>query len=374
MADVYPQITVAGGPRERGLQHGEQARDRVRLSVRAYEEVFAHLTGWDWNAVKANARRFVPAITAYDARYLAEMEGIAAGAGLEPDDVLALNVRTEVMFAARAAGALRLQALPVECTSFALLPQATSNGHTLIGQNWDWLSHAVETTIVLIAHQEDERPSFATVVEAGLLAKTGFNSAGIGLAVNALVTDADRGAAAVPFHIILRGVIESPTISDALDAVQRLPRSSSGNILVAHADGVAVDLETEPGDYRNVFRVFPDADGVIVHANHYETGSRSHDDLLVWLAPCSPFRADRLRRLIRQAHRELSSEALSRMLADHVGYPLSVCYHQDPRLHPRLEGGVTVASVVMDLDERRLLLAEGQPCSAAFREVALAGF
>ena len=36
---------------------------------------------------------------------------------------------------------------------------------------------------------QDDGPDFVTVVEAGLLAKTGMNSSGIGLATNALVTD-----------------------------------------------------------------------------------------------------------------------------------------------------------------------------------------
>jgi hypothetical protein len=41
---VYPRIRVEGDARERGRQHGEAARERVRRSVEAYEEVFAHYT------------------------------------------------------------------------------------------------------------------------------------------------------------------------------------------------------------------------------------------------------------------------------------------------------------------------------------------
>jgi hypothetical protein len=74
----------------------------------------------------------------------------------------------------------------------AVLPGASENGHTLLGQNWDWLIHAWETTVVLESEQ-DQGPNFVTVVEAGLLAKTGMNAAGLGLVTNTLVSDRDIG-------------------------------------------------------------------------------------------------------------------------------------------------------------------------------------
>jgi isopenicillin-N N-acyltransferase-like protein len=52
--------------------------------------------------------------------------------------------------------------------------------------------------------RQDEGPDFVTVVEAGLLAKTGMNAAGLGLVTNALVTDADVGEPGLPYHVLLR--------------------------------------------------------------------------------------------------------------------------------------------------------------------------
>ena len=89
------------GPRARPA-YGEEARDRVHRSVEAYREVFAAYTGWDWHAVTERARAYEALIEQFDPRYLEEMRGIADGAGLQGADVLAINVRTEVMFAAKA--------------------------------------------------------------------------------------------------------------------------------------------------------------------------------------------------------------------------------------------------------------------------------
>ena len=59
---MYPRIEVEGGPAERGRQYGEAARERVRRSVEAYGEVFAHYAGWDWERVRAEAARHFAAV------------------------------------------------------------------------------------------------------------------------------------------------------------------------------------------------------------------------------------------------------------------------------------------------------------------------
>ena len=52
------------------------------------------------------------------------MEGIAKGAGKEYADILALNVRTEIVFGAFSDG----------CTAVSL----KSPDKSYLGQNWDW--------------------------------------------------------------------------------------------------------------------------------------------------------------------------------------------------------------------------------------------
>jgi isopenicillin-N N-acyltransferase-like protein len=363
---TFPQIRVEGGPRDRGRAYGEQASERVHVSLDAYAQVFEQYAGWDWPRVTAEALRFESAIQEYEPRYLEEMRGLAEGAAVGYEDVLALNVRTEIMFAAKARQAREAMRQPSECSAFAVLPGASATGHTLVGQNWDWLLHSFETVVVLEAHQE-EGPDFVTVVEAGLLAKTGMNSSGIGIATNALVTDCDDGTPAVPYHVVLRALLDSETISDALVAVQRAPRSSSANYLVAAEDGVAVDIEAAPGDFSRLFLLFPE-DGVLLHTNHFRSPAFDGKDVSLWIMPDSPFRLDRLHTLTREAGPALSSEAFQAVLADHANYPLGLCCHPDERLDFN-DQSATVASVIMDLDTRTLWLAEGHPCSIPYREL-----
>jgi isopenicillin-N N-acyltransferase-like protein len=357
----YPFVRVEGAPRERGRQYGEQTRDRVRLSVDAYREVFASLAGWDWSRVTDEARRFEAPIEAYGPKYAEELRGIAEGAALPLEDVLAINVRTEVMFAARArqAAAAGLG----ECSAFAALPGATANG-TLVGQNWDWLPHSFDTAVVLEARQDDG-PDFVTVVEAGLLAKTGMSSSGIGLVTNALATDADRGEPAVPYHVLLRAILDAETIADALATLQRAPRSSSAGYLLAHDDGLAAYVEAAPGDFSQLYMVHPDA-GLLLHTNHFLSERFRGKDVSLWAIPDSPFRLERLRALLDAADRPLTVETFEDALSDHAGYPSAICCHPDARHVPH-DQGATVVSAIMELDARRLWLADGPPCETRYR-------
>jgi isopenicillin-N N-acyltransferase-like protein len=365
---MYPRIGVEGGPAERGRQYGEAARERVRRSVEAYGAVFEHYAGWDWERVRAAAAAYRAPIAAYEPRYAEEIDGVAAGAGVDPLDVLAINVRTEIMFAATARDLTRA---PAECTAFAAVPSRTADGALLVGQNWDWLLHAADTTVVLEARQDDG-PDFVTVVEAGLLAKTGLNSAGMAIATNALVSAADAGRPAVPYHVLLRALFDAETPADALSALGRQERSSSANYLLAHADGIALDVEAAPGDYSRLWLGYPE-DGVILHTNHFcHPGFDGRDVGLVSMSD-TPFRLMRARQLVAEHPAPLDRAFFEALLADHAAHPHGVCCHPDPRYDP-LDTSATLASLIMEPATRRLWVAAGTPCAAPFELLDYGGW
>lgn len=364
--NAFPHVRVEGSALARGRAYGSQARGRVRRSVAAYREVFAHYAGWDWATVRREAARFEAPIAAFRPAYLDEIRGIAEGAGLDPGDVLAINVRTEVMFAAKARQAAGRPRTPDGCTAFAVVPAPGRDGSALIGQNWDWLPHTSETVVVLEASQ-DEGPDFVTVVEAGLLAKTGMNSSGLGLVTNALVTDADAGTPGIPYHLVLRAILDCETVSDALVALQSGERSSAANYLIAHRDGTAVNVEAAPGDFSRLYLLFPSA-GVMLHTNHFLSPRFGGKDVSVWAMPDSPLRLQRIAAGLSVLDGPPMLEDFRALLADHANYPSGLCCHPDSRMDP-YDQGATVASVLMDLGARRMYLADGNPCSAPYRRL-----
>jgi isopenicillin-N N-acyltransferase-like protein len=356
----FPRIRVEGGPAERGQQYGAQAASRIKRGIEIYQEIFEHYAGWDWAKVVKHAHSFEPVFESYRSHFLTEMRGIAEGAGVSLGDILALNVRTEVMFAGVARAAAK------ECTAFVALPEVTKDRHTLIGQNWDW-KPATSETLVILEVEPEKGPRFVTVVEAGMLAKIGFNSAGIGLTTNALVSDHDKGLPAVPYHAVLRAVLESETPAAALLAITYHRRSSSANYLIGHRDGEAINVETAPGDYSRVYVQFPEGE-VYGHANHFASPGFGLKDVGMWEGPGSLFRAHRVKKLLERSAGEVTVEVSQKVLTDHFSNPSSICSHTDPKLSP-VEQFATITSVIMDLDTREMWVTNGNPCQTPYHHL-----
>jgi isopenicillin-N N-acyltransferase like protein len=358
----YPRIRVSGSPRERGIQYGEQARERVHRGKAGYEKAFALSAGWTWDQAVAAAAHLVGPVREVFPQYVEEMEGIAEGASLPFADVFTMNARTEVMWAATVRKTeVERARFARECSSFALMPARTASGHTYLGQNWDWLVHSFDSLVVLEVEQEG-KPNFVTVVEAGLLAKASLNSSGLAVGVNTLVTSADTAEPGIPFHVLIRAFADCDSLTEAIYTASKHLRSSSGNYLLAHADGLAVNLETTPGDFRGVTPQLP-VDGALVHTNHFTSPVVGSQDVGHYAMADSLVRLQRVQASIALSPTPATVDSLHAALSDHADFPSAVCCHPDVR-EVDGEQWATVMSVIMDLDERTIYLSEGNPCES----------
>lgn len=356
----FPYFHVsAEDPFERGVELGRASAKYVRGSVDVYRETFAHYTGLSWDDVRDRAAGFFAPIANYDAAIAREMEGLAAGASVTLEDILAINARTEIMFG--------LSTLPPpECTSFYVGPSASADGHALMGQNWDWRTRTGETTI-LVEIEQPPRPAFLMLAEAGLVGKLGFNSAGVGVAANTLVSDLDRGEPAVPFHVVLRGILNSSSFTEGIDAVNRAPRAASANYIIGTVVGEAVDFETAPGGADTAFPIEP-RDGVIAHANNFDCAIPFRDATAgQWLD--SPVRRRVLTELLEDSRGRLDRESIAALLEDHTCMPNAICRHPDTMQH-EVERSSTVASWIIDLTAGVASVCAGPPCEGAYVEVS----
>ncbi len=359
------RVSVEGSPLQRGRQYGEQARTQVHQSIAAYQRVFTHYADWDWAKVVLHASRYKQVVEDFAPHAVEEMRGIAEGSGVEFGDILALNVRSEVMFASGAQNNKKLSgALANECSSFAVLPEVTANSHTIIGQNWDWLLHARDT-VVLVHARRDEGPDYVTIVEAGLLAKTGVNAAGVASCTNTLVSFLDDGAVGVPYHVLLRRLLDAESITDGVATVVNAQKALSGNFLLGDVDGLAIDMEVNPGGVTSVRTLMPSG-GVLAHTNHFLSPDFARSDSRIGTSPSTLFRLDCLESTLRRGAPTLTIKNLQDALSDHRNFPVSVCAHGDERAS-EYERYATIASVIYDLDAHEIYLAAGAPCSGDFR-------
>ena len=358
----YPRIRVGGTPFERGRQYGEQASQQVAHSRRGYEESFAQ-KGISWQAALEQAAPHGDAIRASFPEIWQEIEGIAAGSGWPVADILALNCRTEILWSAYTAAAAPGASAGSECSSFAVAPSHTRDGNTLLRQNWDWLVHAFESVVVLEVEREDG-PNYVTIVEAGLLGKTMLNSAGLWMCVNTLVTTRDGHAPGIPFHVMLRALADAEHVFDAVEMLAAHQRASSGNYVLASADGAILNVEVEPGGPEGVHPVLQ-VHGRTAHTNHFLSALHSGSDLAPLAMSDSYVRLARLHQSLGESG-GVGVHELEAALKDHSDFPGSICCHPDPR-SPAPSQWASIMSVIMDVGARTLHLAEGNPCSTERR-------
>ena len=362
----WPVVRASGGPRERGRSYGTAARERVHRSIELYDAVFRHYTGLGWAEVRDRAGAFAEWFDDTDVQLLPELEGIAEGAGVDAEDVLALNVRTEVMFGLDTRAA---RAAAKECTAIGAAPARTTDGQVLVAQNWDWKPATLETC-VLLAMRPTGRPAFVTLVEAGLFAKAGMNDAGLAVATNALTSSRDRGAPGVPYHAILRRMLTSATHADAVAEVTQRRRASSANYLLGSHDGGITDLEAGPGGRDTVWTTTGD---LVCHANHFVRPDRPFKDLALLDGRESPHRQDSAQRSLADA--DIDVTAIERALQAHAGPDRgegSVCSHGDAAAVPEADY-VTIAGIVMDPGDATMHITHGNPCETPFESYALEG-
>ncbi|MFE0427284.1 C45 family autoproteolytic acyltransferase/hydolase, partial [Streptomyces sp. NPDC058953] len=269
-------------------------------------------------------------------------------------DVRALNLRTEILFWARARTAGGGPG-PHECTAFADL----RGPEPIVGQNWDWLPFAHDT-VVILQTEPVNGPRWVSVVEAGLLAKFGMNSAGLTVLTNALVTSEDRGSPGMPYHLLLRALLESESVEAAEETLRTAHRSSSANYLIA-AGNRALDIEARPGGPSTLTR-HPVAPGTLfVHTNHF-TAPVATTDVGPAVFPDTHARHRRATALAEQMPYP-SVAAWQEVLRDHEGRPESICCHPNPEARHELERSSTVASAIVEPERRTLHLALGRPCT-----------
>ena len=368
---TYRRIRVSGNPRERSRQYGVAAAEEIHRTKAGYERVFAE-KGISWQQATEIARGFVDDVAAWRPEFMAEVEGIAQGSGLTTDDIFTINCRTEVLWSAAVAEAATSRETPRgECSSFALTPRDGLGRGTLVGQNWDWLEVLSDTVVVLEVEREDG-PNYVTVVEAGLLAKTTLTEAGMALAINTLLSSLDGSPGGIPFHFLIRAIADHTSISGVLDMLSSVPRASSGNYVVGSAEGEVMNIETAPGGAENVFPTAGKPHSVL-HTNHFQRDIIGGVDLAPDQMHDSYLRLEQIEKLIATQADELTVDDIQHALADHTGYPSSVCCHPDTADAPA-DRWQTLAGIIMEPATGVMHLAEGSPCAKPWTTVDYSAF
>ncbi len=353
----FQHVRVSGSAFERGKQLGQLAKQQINHNIETYKALFWEMAHVKWEAARAHAVQYIPWIERYDAEILEEIKGISAGSGHDLLDLITLNARSEII-TNLAEGDVATDG----CTSMAAVPEITKNQTMLLGQNWDW-NNRVKPGMIVAEIDQSPRPTILMVTEAGIVGKIGMNSAGIGVCLNFLGTS--ERVVGVPVHIVLRGILNSSTLPQAVGQAARMQRGTSANYLIAHREGEVLDVESTPTNYDVLYP----ADGRLVHANHF-IGPRSItiQDTARILSPDSHLRQGRASKQLTLYGNAVDPDAFKQIFRDHGGSPDGICRHgetQPPDLGRQLISS-TVFSIIMNLSAGTFELAVGQPCNNSY--------
>jgi isopenicillin-N N-acyltransferase like protein len=334
--------TDATDPRERGHAAGVALAARAAVCLDAYLPLFE-----DGGRTRDDVRRFGARVLERTGRWhaplAAELEAFALGAQREPELVAALNGRTELLCLA-------------ECTTVGRCESADG---PWLAQNWDWYADAPERCVVWSAAVEGAR--FATMTEAGILAKVGVSTRGIAVALNILYHASDgRDELGIPVHLVLRRLLgEAGSVGEAWDLLRETPFSASSCITVIDAGGDGACFELSPA---GVARVEPD-DGLLAHANHFLDHGLARaegDQPDEWLA------GSRARLAAARNTAPADLDGALALLATHEGDPQAICRHDEPSGEAGRPLVDTVVSLAMRPGVPELRVAAGRPCEHAF--------
>ena len=198
------------------------------------------------------------------------------------------------------------------------------------------------------------RPVVSLVTEAGLLCKSGINSSGVSVFVNAIKA---RGVKfdAVPIHIALRTVMDCHSRLKAIAKLQSLTLGTSGHILIADKTG-GTSLEFS---HLDISQLEMD-NGQIAHTNHFLV-KHAPGVVDACIFPDSLSRMKRITVLLEGASEQVTEgmspiESFERMLEDEDGFPTAINRKSSP-----IRRSETLYSFVADLDGSTARLRLGRP-------------
>jgi isopenicillin-N N-acyltransferase-like protein len=238
------------------------------------------------------------------------------------------------------------------CTSFAVAPAATLAGQPFSGQTKDTHLNRALRFQVLSLRLTDHPASALTLTYPGWLFGHGFVAGGCAIFRNSLYAGATAGGR-IPYFVWGLLALHCPTVAAVAELSRQFPPIEQSHAAVADEQGGILGCEFGQGG----LGLLEPEQGLYVHANavvapallphEQEEGLFRRADSLHRVARC--------RALLSPDLGRLTPQLAWRALADHDGYPVSICRHQAHEAQ-------TTAAVVVEPVARRLTVCRGAPC------------
>ena len=283
---------------------------------------------------------------AFDPRGTAELEGIARGADMPVERVLALNGLTDFRDVLCWSGELEAFG---GCTAAVVHGSATADGHALGGQTWDLATDNMPH-VIGVHRRPDDGPETWSLTTTGCLTLIGMNEHGVSVGTtNVRTTDARPG---VMYLSILHRMLDCENAEAAAQVVENAHRSGAHFYWIVDGDGRVLTVECSA---RRAHREEL-SEGSYVHTNHCLIGANVEEEG-VDASPSSTSRLDRGNELLGANHGALNLRSMELLFADGVGNMTGICRDDT-------DGISTNGAVIVEPQTRTIRACHGLPTEA----------
>jgi hypothetical protein len=352
---VIPQLKVSGSHREVGLAIGRRFGDQIHHLFDNYGFLQERLLPFHRSpAGRGLYESFLELHASRFPDYIAELEGIAQGAGRPFEEFFLVNLRGEYggLIALERPARDGPESSTCGCTDCLALTSDTA----VLGHNEDGPPAALDNVFVVRAHIDDQ-PAFTALCYPGFLPGNafGFNTSGVLHTVDAV--SPRQVMMGVGRHFLARSLLDAPSLEEAVRRVTVAGRAAGFTYNIGSlSERRLVCVEVAP-EQHHVHEV----QSYYVHTNHYlylsaveqEIGASSQARLARGQALCQATPPTRATDILSV----LGDEADSR-------YPIY-------RTATRPDAAATLCSALFDLDQRQLRIYAGHPEREADRHLTI---
>jgi isopenicillin-N N-acyltransferase-like protein len=242
------------------------------------------------------------------------------------------------------------------CSDMAARGRATRDGSTLIAHTND-LKPQTQDDLVILRIQAGDEPEWLGVSVGGVGVSAGYNAAGISLTGNQL--DSNDIHPGVPRLLVVRAILGAKNLSEAMNHCLLPQRASSYNNVIADMSGEVYSMEGSGTDLEAIYI----EEDILAHTNHYVAPAMRRFEADRNAIANSIIRYNRAWRLLRENKGKLTVDLFKQILADHGGYPTSICKHGTET--------VTVFSIIIHVEALTAWIGLGKACEAEYVEYKL---
>jgi Acyl-coenzyme A:6-aminopenicillanic acid acyl-transferase len=351
-----PLVQAVGSSSEIGEAIGAATRERIIAGIEARREWFEDMKKFAFGDRASRLDAFVQAIEKFHPFVLAEIKGIARGARLPLDDILILNLQTEL-------GALKSAAAVCDdaCSTLHLV----DGNRIFLAHNED--GHDAYRDLMVVVHQKPTgHPAFTGLMYPGVIQGNVPAVTDAGLVMTTNFIGAAEVKPGIPRYVLGRAALCAKNLDQSIKIATDKESAYSFHLNL----GSIVDKRLLAVDVAGDVSSVKETKGIFLQTNHFvldgmkdiaQPGNlpgKSSDSRYRTLAKA----LDKLPSVDR-----VGKETLIELLSSHqaVNQPYSPCRHPDEN-----SKGRTLATALFDLtDSGSFTLFEGNPCEGNSYEI-----